>query len=154
MLLRELGLREPPMAILRWPAANRVAVPYDGNGASKDTIYRGQRRPPAEGYGTVVARDDATSSFNLSIEGAWMRLGIWWLEAAARGGPKTLPIVNAEPEFEASRDQLEQLDQRLQQAAERASEDQRPDLVAEYRRLADLKAMIEPEAAAVAVPEA
>ena len=83
-----------------------------------------------------------------------MRLGIWWLEAAARGGPKTLPIVNAEPEFEASRDQLERLDQWLQQAAERASKDQRPDLVAEYRRLADLKAMIEPEAAAVAVPEA
>jgi NAD-dependent SIR2 family protein deacetylase len=199
MLLRELGLREPPMAMPRWPAANRVAVPYDGNGAridddlgiqmwldmsdgqqvkitpghniqgaqqppfmhigaSKDTVYRGQRRPPAEGYGSVVGRDDATSSFNLSIEGAWMRLGIWWLEAAARGGPKTLPIVNAKPEFEASRDQLDRLDQRLQQAAERASKDQCPvGLLAEFRRLADRKAMIEPygavSAVAVHVPE-
>ena len=85
-----------------------------------------------------------------------MRLGIWWLEAAARGGPKTLPIVNAQPEFEASRDQLDRLDQRLQQAAERASKDQCPvRLLAEFRRLADLKAMIEPDGAvaAVAVPE-
>lgn len=87
-----------------------------------------------------------------------MRLGIWWLEAAARGGPKTLPIVNAKPEFEASRDQLDRLDQRLQQAAERASKDQCPvGSLAEFRRLADLKAMIEPygavSAVAVHVPE-
>jgi hypothetical protein len=28
-----------------------------------------------------------------------MRLGVWWLEAAMRGGPAKLPIVNADPEF-------------------------------------------------------
>merc|ERR1711939_277820 len=69
-------------------------------GASQDTFYNGKCRPPAEGLGTVVSRDEATASYNLSIEGTFMRLGIWWLTAAARGGPKTLPIVNAEPEFD------------------------------------------------------
>lgn len=29
-----------------------------------------------------------------------MKLGIWWLEAAARGGPARLPIVNVKPTFE------------------------------------------------------
>ncbi len=39
-------------------------------------------------------RDAASCSFVLVIEGVTMRLGVWWLEAAARGGPAKLPIVN------------------------------------------------------------
>jgi len=70
-------------------------------GAEAGTVhtYKGRARPAAEGFGTVIRRCEATSSFDLNIEGVQMRLGIWWLEAAARGGPRSLPIVNVDPEF-------------------------------------------------------
>jgi len=70
-------------------------------GAETGTVhtYKGKSRPAAEGLGTVTGRCDTTSSFDLNIEGVRMRLGIWWLEAAARGGPRKLPIVNVDPEF-------------------------------------------------------
>ena len=41
----------------------------------------------------------ATSSYVLSVEGATMRLGLWWLEAAAQGTVDVLPVVNATPAF-------------------------------------------------------
>lgn len=53
----------------------------------------------APGYGTVVRRDEPSSSFVLNIEGATMRLGLWWLEAAVRGTVPTIPIVNQNPDF-------------------------------------------------------
>lgn len=56
---------------------------------------------PAEGYGRVVRCEPASCSFALSIENVPMRLGVWWLEAAARGGPAKLPIVNVSPAFVA-----------------------------------------------------
>lgn len=40
----------------------------------------------------------------LIIEGAPMKLGAWWMDAAMRGGPEILPIVNSEPLFEDSPD--------------------------------------------------
>eukprot|EP00929_Paragymnodinium_shiwhaense_P022692 TRINITY_DN14426_c0_g1_i12.p1 TRINITY_DN14426_c0_g1~~TRINITY_DN14426_c0_g1_i12.p1 ORF type:complete len:724 (+),score=112.19 TRINITY_DN14426_c0_g1_i12:75-2174(+) len=55
---------------------------------------------PGPGLGTVKKRDDETSSFMLEIEGVQMRLGIWWLETAQRGGVDVLPIVNQAPAFE------------------------------------------------------
>ena len=61
----------------------------------------GAMRPPAEGVGHVVRRDDPTCSFVLHIEGVQMRLGIWWLEAATRGALDRLPIINVAPRFEA-----------------------------------------------------
>lgn len=61
--------------------------------------YKGKTRPAAEGVGTVIRRCDATSSFVLNIEGSQMLLGIWWLDAAVRGGPRTLPVVNEDPTF-------------------------------------------------------
>ena len=61
--------------------------------------YKGKTRLAAEGVGTVIRRCEATSSFVLDIEGSQMLLGIWWLDAAARGGPRTLPIVNQDPAF-------------------------------------------------------
>merc|ERR1712032_1513399 len=51
------------------------------------------------GLGTVVQRDEGSCSFSLQIEGATMRLGIWWLDTAARGGVEVLPIVNQNPQF-------------------------------------------------------
>jgi NAD-dependent SIR2 family protein deacetylase len=69
-------------------------------GASKSVTVKGTTRKPGEGLGCVVSRQDDTSSFVLDIEGAQMRLGIWWLEAAMRGGPDVLPVVNQRPVFE------------------------------------------------------
>jgi len=54
------------------------------------------------GLGAVSKRDEESSSYKLSIEGTPMKLGIWWLEAAARGGPAVLPVVNQKPIFEDS----------------------------------------------------
>jgi len=51
------------------------------------------------GNGSVIQRDEDSCSFSLSIEGASMRLGIWWLDVAARGGVEVLPIVNSNPLF-------------------------------------------------------
>jgi NAD-dependent SIR2 family protein deacetylase len=69
-------------------------------GAPGPTRMRdGSTRAPAEGYGEVSRREPASCSFVLNIEGASMRLGLWWLEAAMRGGPAKLPIVNADPSF-------------------------------------------------------
>eukprot|EP00927_Polykrikos_kofoidii_P002631 TRINITY_DN11057_c0_g1_i1.p1 TRINITY_DN11057_c0_g1~~TRINITY_DN11057_c0_g1_i1.p1 ORF type:complete len:722 (-),score=123.71 TRINITY_DN11057_c0_g1_i1:293-2278(-) len=69
-------------------------------GASKPVNYDGQTRQPGIGLGTVTKRDKKTDAFLLEIEGAQMRLGIWWLDAAARGGVEALPIVNQRPSFE------------------------------------------------------
>lgn len=69
-------------------------------GARKTTTYKGLTRPPAVGRGRVVKREDDTSSFRLDIEGAQMRLGIWWLDVASRGVVEVLPVVNQNPVFE------------------------------------------------------
>jgi len=58
----------------------------------------------APGQGAVLRRENESVSFKLSIEGAPMRLGIWWLEAAVRGGPALLPVVNCKPAFEGDQE--------------------------------------------------
>lgn len=70
-------------------------------GAKKEVSYKGVTRKPGPGNGTVTQRDEATSCFLLEVEGVQMRLGIWWLEAAMRGGPERLPIINETPVFES-----------------------------------------------------
>jgi len=75
-------------------------------GSRKGQKFHGKPIPnagEAPGLGTSMGRDEKTASVKLSIEGVTMRLGIWWMEAAARGGPPMLPVVNAKPEFEGSR---------------------------------------------------
>merc|ERR1712070_1288171 len=69
-------------------------------GASAPVTIKGVTRKNGEGAGVVLRRDEGTSSFALQIEGESMRLGIWWLEAAVRGGPNVLPVVNQRPVFE------------------------------------------------------
>jgi len=69
-------------------------------GAKKPVTVKGQTRQPAAGNGTVKRRCEETCSFMLDIEGVQMRLGIWWLDSAMRGGVEQLPIVNNKPEFE------------------------------------------------------
>ena len=34
------------------------------------------------------------------LQGAQMRLGLWWLDAAVRGAVDQLPLVNSNPVFE------------------------------------------------------
>lgn len=55
---------------------------------------------PGPGLGSVRTRDESASSFMLDIEGASMRLGLWWLDSAVRGAVEALPVVNQNPEFE------------------------------------------------------
>jgi len=59
----------------------------------------GSSYPPNIGQGTVLARDDETTSFRLSIESASMSLGQWWVDSAIAGAVETLPIVNVDPRF-------------------------------------------------------
>ena len=75
-------------------------------GSRKGQKFHGKPIPNAgetPGMGTSMGRDDKTASVKFSIEGASMRLGIWWMEAAARGGPPHLPVVNQRPEFEGAK---------------------------------------------------
>jgi len=68
-------------------------------GATKPVKFNGVTTQPGVGVGTVAKREEDTASFVLRIEGATMCLGIWWLEAAQRGGVAQLPVVNVKPEF-------------------------------------------------------
>merc|ERR1712167_163038 len=66
-------------------------------GATKAVTYRGKKRAPGLGVGTVLRREQ--THWLLSIDGEGMRLGIWWLEVAMRGQIDVLPVVNAKPTF-------------------------------------------------------
>jgi len=70
-------------------------------GAKKPFERNGKTMKPGKGLGTVVSRNEDSASFALSIEGAPMRLGLWWLDAAMRGAVEVLPVVNIDPAFEA-----------------------------------------------------
>ncbi|KAK3253062.1 hypothetical protein CYMTET_37672 [Cymbomonas tetramitiformis] len=66
-------------------------------GAKKPVNVQGVSRKPGLGLGRVIRREDESGSFLLDIDGATMRLGIWWLDSAARGEVDMLPIVNQTP---------------------------------------------------------
>merc|ERR1712107_193855 len=74
------------------------------NGTSGYTLaFDVPRTCPATGLsGNVSRRDDAACCFVLEIGGSTFHFGIWWLEAAARGALKTLPIMNTNPEFSSA----------------------------------------------------
>eukprot|EP01051_Picozoa_sp_SAG22_P010364 SAG22_NODE_930_length_6462_cov_4.402326_3_plen_526_part_00 len=69
-------------------------------GGTKPRKFKGQTRQPGPGHGRVVRRDEAQTCFLLNIEGATMKLGLWWLDAAVRGSVERLPVVNMDPSFE------------------------------------------------------
>ena len=81
-------------------------------------------RPPGPGHGTVEEYDTVLSGWEITvgwgsfsimtlimtifivlpqIEGVTLLLGGWWLEAAKRGGPDTLPVINLSPEVKRER---------------------------------------------------
>jgi len=67
-------------------------------GAQKPVVYRGIMRNNGPGHGFVAKYDDNIVGIELIIEGQSMVLGQWWIDAAIRGGPLSLPIVNVDPE--------------------------------------------------------
>jgi len=67
-------------------------------GATQPVIFRGQKRAPAPGNGTVLRRE--LDHFLLNIEGQTMQLGVWWLVSAMNGAAEALPVVNQRPTFE------------------------------------------------------
>ena len=89
-------------------------------GAKKGQKFQGKELANVgPGFGTVSKRDEETDSFKLSIEGAIIRMGVWWLDAAARGGPQLLPLVNQVPVFADCKDTA--IVGRLQAAATEAA---------------------------------
>lgn len=86
--------------------AVRITPGHNIQGARQPQfMHIGAKKPykdkaPGEGLGKVMNRDESTCSFTLSIEGAVMKLGLWWLDAAIRGGVDVLPIVNSRPTFQ------------------------------------------------------
>lgn len=77
----------------------RITQGHNIQGA-KQPMYMHIGTAGKPGHGTVLQRDESTCSFNLSIEGACMRLGIWWLDVAERGAVEVLPLVNLHPRYE------------------------------------------------------
>ena len=69
-------------------------------GGKKPRKYKGAQRLPGPGHGRVEQRNESKMAFELTIEGAKMRLGLWWLDAAIRGAVDKLPIANLKPEME------------------------------------------------------
>ena len=56
-------------------------------------------KQPRPATGRVLKKDISTCSYQLSIGGSHMKLGLWWLEAAERGAFEKLPLVNTSPRF-------------------------------------------------------
>lgn len=128
-LIKHLGFAPLRPGITHWTKESRILVPYDAEGRrvpegsrrmwldlsdgqkvriTPGNNIQGAKQPQfmhignsAPGHGMVAHRDEHTSSFQLVIEGASMRLGLWWLDAAARGAIDVLPIVNLKPTYES-----------------------------------------------------
>lgn len=124
-LLTEMAIDIPsvvPQHIFTPDQQGRVLVPYDSNGKrSEDKRMWWDLRPGAaiklskghnivgsgqpsyqpirRGVGFVTCWRTKTMGIHLEIDGVPMTLGQWWIEAALRGGPKSLPVVNVEPEI-------------------------------------------------------
>lgn len=124
-LAREIGLGavrpRPPSTQTPFPKVTKVAVPYDSEGKRSDTEWtyldlspgakvkvgshhniEGAKQPSyshitTKTVGTVGRRDDTTCSISITFGGSIMKLGLWWLDTAQRGGVDELPIVNTTP---------------------------------------------------------
>ena len=94
-------------------------------------------RPPGPGQGTVEEYDPALSGWELTVEGVTLLLGGWWLPAAARGGPDTLPVINLNPALgieesgvvrmvkeAATEEEREELERRVAEEEERDREEE------------------------------
>jgi hypothetical protein len=64
---------------------------------TRPAAYGGQTLQQGPGNGIVKSYREDLSALMLNVEGVVMELGVWWLEAAARGTLETLPVVNRDP---------------------------------------------------------
>jgi len=78
------------------PGADIELTPHHNIHGSQQPRYQNMKAPYR---GKVIRFDSATMGIELQICGVSFTLGQWWLDAAQRGGPRTLPIVNVHPEF-------------------------------------------------------
>ena len=69
---------------------------------NKDVKHKGRTLKHGPGRGFVGGRSDTAKCIDLEIEGATMKLGLWWITAAQQGAVEKLPIVNRAPEFEGA----------------------------------------------------
>jgi NAD-dependent SIR2 family protein deacetylase len=126
LLLRALDLG-PPAADQERALSQRVRhlarVPYDERGWRSNTVTTvlnltpgevvrlheshnwagcGQERGPrvGAGEGRVLRYCSTQRAWELEVGGAAVLLGMWWLEAAARGAVPFLPVVSARPEVQ------------------------------------------------------
>jgi len=97
----------------------KILVPYDRHGNLSETVQtywdlspgqkvmlsennnvKGAQQPtdkaidPAKTVGTVAKIDRTSCCITIVFNGVNKKLGLWWLDAAKRGGPQTLPVVN------------------------------------------------------------
>jgi len=68
-------------------------------GAKRPRKIEGELRQNGPGHGVVSKWSKKKVGIDLQIEGVHMLLGQWWLEAAARGGPPSIPVINLNPEM-------------------------------------------------------
>jgi len=73
----------------------KLALGHNIAGAGQPHFRHMERIAQPRGY--VQRWNNSTAAVELVVEGTGMLLGQWWIEAAQRGGPATIPVVNAEP---------------------------------------------------------
>lgn len=122
-MLKKLGVSDLSSEPFSFSSEDRALVPYDREGrrcngkkmwldlspgamiqlteghniqgaGQPDNLHVGREDLGYHAQGYVLRRDDSIQGYILEIDGVRMLLGVWWLEAAKRGGPLTLPIVN------------------------------------------------------------
>ena len=123
-LLKELLLQQEKCIVpkqMKEKMRVKVLVPYDSKGRRSTTHkmwwdlrpgaavklsgghnVKGAGQPShrrlRNNAGKVTSWRDDTSGIHMNIDGVPMCLGQWWVEAAVRGGPSTLPVINLNPE--------------------------------------------------------
>ena len=123
-VLKKLNVPSPMLKPATFSHDKRVLVPYEPSGkrststkmwldlregallkltdghncqGSKQQSYKhiGSDKPA---HGEVIRYNNTTIGIEIMFEGQTMVLGQWWIDAAIRGGPTFLPVVNVKPE--------------------------------------------------------
>ena len=81
---------------LREGALLRLTDGHNCQGSKQQSYKHIGSNKPA--HGEVIRYNNTTIGIEIVFEGQTMVLGQWWIDAAIRGGPKFLPVVNLNPE--------------------------------------------------------
>lgn len=117
-LAQEMDIAVPVVSSRETMPPRRVLVPYDAHGQRSYSVQTwwdlrpgarikltkghnivgaGQpsHRAITRGGGHVVGWNASTQGIDIKVDnGVVLCLGQWWIDAAVRGGPQTLPVVN------------------------------------------------------------